>query len=554
MTDSAKLPAIEHIKARKDGLDVLADIYRYAELGFDAIEPDDLTLFRWYGLYTQRAETAAESGEPGPSEETDGYFMLRVKFPGGHVTSEQLRTVGRLAERYGRGMGDITTRQNIQLHWLALEDLPVVLDELNAVGLSFTQACGDVWRNIVGCPLAGIDASEILDASRLIAELEAAFVGNRAFSNLPRKFKVAVSGCRHGCAQHEINDIGLVAVEHEGRAGYDVWVGGGLGSSARVGRRLDVFAAPEDALEICRGITELQRDYGNRQKRTRARLKFLVDEWGPERFRAELERVLARELPRSTPPPPPLDAHRDHLGIQPQRQPGLYAVGGTTLRGRFTADQMIAVADLADRFGAGRLRCTNRQNIVILDVPDGVADEAAASLADVGLPTRASTFRRGTISCTGIQFCKLAIVETKDRAADIIAHLEHRIGDLAASLRINVNGCPNSCAQYQTADIGLQGGIAKLADGGKVQGFMVHVGGRLGSGVEFGRRVSRPIPATDTKYAVERLVRAFADTRAAGEEFSAWADRRSDGELASLVGVQVAREAAEAPRARVAAR
>ena len=223
---------------------MLADIYRYAELGFDAIDADDLALFRWYGVYTQRAEESAASGEPGPSEETDGLFMLRIKFPGGGVTSEQLRLIGRLAERYGRGMGDITTRQNIQLHNLPIEDLPVVLDELNAVGLSFTQACGDVWRNIVGCPLAGVDGHELLDTRPLIEELERVFVGNREFSNLPRKFKVSVSACAHRCAQHEINDIGLVAVEKDGVVGYDVWVGGGLGASARMGRRLDVFVAP----------------------------------------------------------------------------------------------------------------------------------------------------------------------------------------------------------------------------------------------------------------------------------------------------------------------
>ncbi len=241
---AAKLPEIEHIKARKDGLDVLADIYRYAELGFDAIEPDDLALFRWYGVYTQRAAESAASGEPGPSEQTDGLFMLRIKFPNGIVTAEQLRAIGRLSVRYGRGMGDITTRQNIQLHWLRIEDLPVVLDELNAVGLSFTQACGDVWRNVVGCPLAGVDGHELLDSRPLIAELERTFVGDKRFSNLPRKFKVSVSGCLHRCAQHEINDIGLVAVEREGVVGYDVWVGGGLGASARMGRRLDAFVRP----------------------------------------------------------------------------------------------------------------------------------------------------------------------------------------------------------------------------------------------------------------------------------------------------------------------
>jgi sulfite reductase beta subunit-like hemoprotein len=546
-TADAKLPAIEHIKARKDGLDVLADIYRYAELGFDAIDPDDLALFRWYGIYTQRSEASAAAGDPGPSEETDGRFMLRIKFPNGIVTADQLRTVGRLSVRYGRGMGDITTRQNIQLHWLRIEDLPMVLDELNAVGLSFTQACGDVWRNVVGCPLAGVDGHELIDSRPLIEELERTFVGDRRFSNLPRKFKVSVSGCTHRCAQHEINDIGLVAVEKDGVVGYDVWVGGGLGASARMGRRLDVFALPEEAAEVCRAITEIFRDEGKRTKRTRARIKFLVDEWGVERIRDEVERRLGRTFPTSVEPADPVDPHRDHLGIHPQVQPGRYYLGATTLRGRFTGDQMIAVADIADRFGSGALRCTNRQNIIVLDVPDAQVDEAAASLRDVGLPTEASTFRRGVISCTGMEFCKLAIVETKERAAELIEHLERRVGDVAGSLRINLNGCPNACAQYQVADIGLQGGIARLPDGRRVQGFILHIGGRLGEDAGFGRRVaSKAMPADDARYAVERIVRAYAAERPADGTFAAWAVEQSDGRLAALAGVAVAREPAEA--------
>ena len=546
-TADAKLPAIEHIKARKDGLDVLADIYRYAELGFEAIEPDDLALFRWYGIYTQRSEASAASGAPGPSEETDGHFMLRIKFPNGIVTADQLRTVGRLAVRYGRGMGDITTRQNIQLHWLRIEDLPVVLDELNAVGLSFTQACGDVWRNVVGCPLAGVDGHELIDSRPLIEELERTFVGDRRFSNLPRKFKVSVSGCLHRCAQHEINDIGLVAVEKEGVVGYDVWVGGGLGASARMGRRLDLFVLPDEAAEVCRAITEIFRDEGNRTKRTRARIKFLVDEWGVERLRAEVEQRLGRELETSVAPADPIDPQRDHLGIHPQVQAGLYYLGATTLRGRFTGDQMIAVADIADRFGSGALRCTNRQNIVVLDVPDAQVDEAAASLRDVGLPTEASTFRRGVISCTGMEFCKLAIVETKERAAELIEHLERRVGDVPGSLRINLNGCPNACAQYQVADIGLQGGIARLPDGRRVQGFILHIGGRLGEDAGFARRVaSKAMPADDARYAVERIVRAYAGERPADGTFAEWAAEQSDGRLAALAGVAVAREPAEA--------
>ena len=304
---------------------------------------------------------------------------------------------------------------------------------------------------------------------------------------------------------------------------------------------------PEEAADVCRAITEIFRDEGKRTKRTRARIKFLVDEWGVERLRAEVEQKLGRALPTSVVPGDPVDPHRDHLGVHPQAQPGLYYLGATTLRGRFTGDQMIAVADIADRFGSGALRCTNRQNIIVLDVPDGQVDEAAASLRDIGLPTEASTFRRGVISCTGMEFCKLAIVETKERAAELIEHLERRVGDIAGSLRINLNGCPNACAQYQVADIGLQGGIARLPDGRRVQGFILHIGGRLGADAGFARRVaSKAMPADDARYAVERIVRAYAGERPADGTFAAWAAEQSDGRLAALAGVAVAREPAEA--------
>jgi sulfite reductase (ferredoxin) len=294
-------------------------------------------------------------------------------------------------------------------------------------------------------------------------------------------------------------------------------------------------------------ITEIYRDEGRRTKRTRARIKFLVDEWGVERLRGAVEQRLGRSLSASVEPAQPVDPHRDHLGVHPQLEPGLYYLGGSTLRGRFTAEQMIGAADVADRFGSGALRCTNRQNIVVVDVPDHHVEEAQASLADIGLPTQASAFRRGVISCTGMEFCKLAIVETKDRAAELVAHLERRVGDIAGSLRINLNGCPNACAQYQIADIGLQGGIARLEDGSRVQGFILHVGGHLGEDAGFGRRVSsKAIPADGIKYVVERIVRAYAAERPADGRFADWAAGQSDARLATLAGVAVAAVPAEA--------
>ena len=510
MTDTAaKLPEIEHIKSRKDGLDVLADIYRYAELGFAAIEPDDLALFRWYGIYTQRAEANAAAGEPGPSEETDGLFMLRVKFPNGIVTADQMRTMGELAERYGRGMGDITTRQNIQLHNLAIEDIPVVLDELNAVGLSFTQACGDVWRNIVGCPLAGVDGHELIDTRPLIEELERGFVGNREFSNLPRKFKVSVQRCAHRCAQHEINDIGLVAVEKDGVVGYDVWVGGGLGASARMGRRLDVFAPPEDAVEICRGITELFRDEGKRNKRTRARIKFLVDEWGVERLRAELEDKLGRELPTSVEPAGPIDPHRDHLGIHPQVQHGLYYVGGTTLRGRFHADQMIGVADIADPL---RLRAAalheppehHRRGRARRARRDGGrgAGRPRAAHRGVGVPARRHLVHGHGVLQAGDRRDQAARGRA-DRAPGAADRRPRRLDpDQPERLPQRLRPVPDR--RHRPAGRHRQ-------DGRRLAGAGLHPAHRrpAGRGRRFGRRVaSKAIPADDARYAVERIVRA----------------------------------------------
>ena len=520
-------PEIERIKERKDGLDVLDDVLLAARSGgFDALAPDDLQLAKWWGIYPQR-----------PQE--DGHLMLRVRIPNGLLTSQQLRTIGELSIEFGRSTGDVTTRQCIQLHWLQVEDIPEIFARLDAVGMTSAQACGDVWRNVVGCPLAGVTADELFDSSPIAAELSRHFTGNRRFSNLPRKYKVSVSSCRHGCAQHEINDIGLVGVEHpELGLGYDVWVGGGLGASARMGRRLGAFITVSEAVEVAAELTAIYRDNGNRLKRTRARSKFLVDEWGPARVREVLEERLGRRLPDGPAPAAPLSPMRDHVGISPQAEPGVYALGGATLRGRLPGERMLELADIAERRGRGRLRLTNRQNVIVLDVPHAVLDETAAEMADAGVPVRASSFRRQTISCTGIEFCRLAVSETKEVAAGIIDHLEQRLGDLDPPVRINVNGCPNACAQYQIADIGLQGALAKRG-GEKVLGFQLHIGGRLGDGRTFGRRTAKPIPAEDARFVIERIVGSYRDERGADESFGSWVDRQPPARLEALVGSAV---------------
>ena len=454
--------------------------------------------------------------------------MLRIKFPNGIVTADQLRTIGRLSVRYGRGMGDITTRQNIQLHWLRIEDMPVVLDELNAVGLSFTQACGDVWRNVVGCPLAGVDGHELLDSRPLIAELERTFVGDRRFSNLPRKFKVSVSGCLHRCAQHEINDIGLVAVEQRGRAGL-----------RRLGRRRPGRVRPHGPaagrVRAARGGGRGVRARSPRSSATRASApsahgRGSSSSWtsgGSSGCGPRSSARSAAACPRRSSPPTRSIRTATTWACTRSSRPGLYYLGATTLRGRFSGEQMIAVADIADRFGSGELRCTNRQNVIVLGVPDASVEEAAASLADIGLPTRrVHVPARRSSRAPGWSSASSPSSRPRSAPRELIEHLERRVGDVAGSLRINLNGCPNACAQYQVADIGLQGGIARLPDGRRVQGFILHIGGRLGEDAGFGRRVSsKPIPAEDAKYAVERLVRAYAAERPADGTFADWAQR-----------------------------
>jgi sulfite reductase (ferredoxin) len=520
-------PEIERIKERKDGLDVIHALREAAvNGGFSALSKDDLVLAKWWGVYPQRPEE-------------DGFLMMRVRIPNGSLTAEQLRICGGLANDFGRGLADITTRQCLQFHWLTVEDLPEIFDRLDSCGMTAAQACGDVWRNVVGCPLSGVIADEHFDATPDVFELTRHFLGNRRFSNLPRKFKVAVSSCRHHCAQHEINDLSFVATEHpELGWGYDVWVGGGLGPSARMSRRIDVFVTSETMTEVAEGVTALHRDHGNRLKRTRARIKFLVDEWGAPRFRDALEEFLGKELPRSVEPTGALTPMRDHVGVTPQAEAGLYALGGASKRGRTTGDALIALADLSEANGRGRIRLTNRQNLILLDVAAERLEETKAAMAGLGFPVDPTSFRRQIISCTGIEFCRLAISETKELASELIDHLEAQLGDLDPAVRINVNGCPNACAQYQIADIGLQGALAKKGSE-KVLGFQLHLGGRLGDGARFGARTAKPIPAEDARFVLERLLIAYRDEKRPAETFGLWVDRQPEGRLASIVGSPV---------------
>ena len=532
----------EENKRNDDGLNVRQRIIDvYSKYGFDSIDPADLRgRFRWYGLYTQR-RPGIDGGKTAvlePEELDDRYFMLRIRIDGGQLSNDQLRVIGYISRRYARGTADVTDRQNIQLHWVEIENVPDIWDALESVGLSTTEACGDTPRVILGCPLAGIDADEIIDGTPQIAAIGDRYIGDSAFSNLPRKFKSSISGCAAQCAIHEINDVAFVGVLNENaEQGYDLWVGGGLSTNPMIGKRLGTFVRPDQAAEVWAGVAGLFRDYGYRRLRHRARIKFLVADWGVERFREVLEKeYLGYALPDGPAPTAPLHGIRDHVGVHPQRD-GNYYVGFAPTVGRVSADLLDVIAGLAAKYGSGRVRTTTEQKMVILDVPRERTDELVAELDAAGLPARPSTFRRHTMACTGIEFCKLAIVETKARAADLIDELERRLPDFDAPVTINVNGCPNSCARIQTADIGLKGSLVTGPDGQQVEGFQVHLGGSLnggdGSGSGFGRKL-RGLKATAEELPdyVERVLRRFDAAREPGESFAAWTARASEDELA----------------------
>jgi sulfite reductase (ferredoxin) len=531
----------EENKKNDDGLNVrqrIIDIY--SQRGFDSIDPADLRgRFRWFGLYTQRKPgiSGGKTATLEPEELDDRYFMLRVRIDGGQLDYDQLTTIADISRRYARGTADVTDRQNIQLHWIQIEDVPAIWEALEAVGLSTMEACGDTPRVILGCPLAGIDATEIIDATPQIRSTHDLYIGNPEFSNLPRKFKSAISGCPVQCTLHEINDIAFAGVTGpDGTPGYDLWVGGGLSTNPMIGKRLGAFVRPDQVEAVWAGVTGIFRDYGYRRLRHRARIKFLIADWGPERFREVLERdYLGFQLADGPAPEPTAGRSRDHVGIHPQKD-GRYFVGFAPTVGRLTGDSLALIAKLAAQYGSGRVRTTTEQKMVILDVPGEQTAALAGELTAAGLPVTPSVFRRQTMACTGIEFCKLAIVETKHRAADLISELERRLPDFTEPVTINVNGCPNSCARIQTADIGLKGMVVTLPDGTQTEGYQIHLGGSLngGDGTDsgFGRKVrGLKTTAADLPDYVERVLRRFDSGRQPGESFATWAARASAEEV-----------------------
>ena len=536
--DRTALNPNEAMKAEDDGLNVRERVETvYAAGGFTSIPRSDLTgRLRWWGLYTQR-KPGIDGGKTAtlePEELEDEYFMMRVRSDGGRLSLEQLRTVATISTEFARDTADISDRQNIQLHWIRIEDVPEIWRRLESVGLSTAEACGDVPRVILGSPVAGVAIDEIIDGTPAIDEILRRHLLDPQYSNLPRKFKSAISGSPKLDVAHEINDVSFVGVLHpEHGPGFDVWVGGGLSTNPHLAVRLGAWVPLEDVPDVWAGVISIFRDYGYRRLRTKARLKFLVKDWGAERFRQVLEdEYLGRRLADGPAPVPPANGRRDHVGVHLQRDGHLY-VGAAPTVGRLSGTRLTALADAAEKAGSARVALTAEQKVVVLDVHPTDVDTLVADLEAIGLQVHPSPFRRNTMACTGVEYCKLAIVETKGRATDLIGELEARLPQYNLPLAVHVNGCPNSCARIQVADIGLKGIRALDADGNDVEGFQVHLGGRLGQEAGFGRTVKGlRLPADDLPAYIERLLRTYEEQREGDESFSAWAVRADERVLA----------------------
>jgi sulfite reductase (ferredoxin) len=536
------LNANEQWKQDDGGLSVRERIETiYSKDGFDSIDGTDLHgRFRWWGLYTQRKPgiDGGRTAQLEPEELEDKYFMLRVRIDGGQLTTEQLRVIAGISKDFGRGTADVTDRQNFQLHWIEVENVPEIWRRLEAVGLETTEACGDVPRVVLGSPVAGIAADELIDPTDLIRQIVDKYIGDPELANLPRKFKSAITGHPSQDVVHEINDLAFVAVEHpEFGVGFDLWVGGGLSTAPRLAERLGAWVAPERVAEVWYGVCALFRDYGFRRLRNKARLKFLLADWGTEKFRQVLEtEYLTAPLPDG-PAIPIASSPGDHVGVHKQKD-GKFYIGVAPVVGRVSGEILADLADIIEKYGSTRLRTTPHQKLVILDIAEENVEPIIAELNTIGLQARPSEFRRATIACTGIEYCKLAIVDTKKTATIAVETLEQSLRDikLERPISLHVNGCPNSCARIQTADIGLKGQLLPDGQGGDSPGFQVHLGGGLASNDResggLGRTVrGLKVTSEDLPEYVERLVRRFDADKAEGETFANWAHRAEEEAL-----------------------
>jgi sulfite reductase (ferredoxin) len=536
-----KAQRVERLKRAKNAWEHFDEIREFARQGHASIPPEWLgTYFRSWGVYTQGDGVGVVGGKNGEGKATP-YFMVRIRIPNGLLRSGQARTIADLAERHARGVADITVRQNVQLHWVTIESLPEVLETLWRVGLTTTGACGDVARTITGCPLAGLDAHEFCDASPLAVEVDRQLGGNSEFYNLPRKFKISITGCRSWCSYPEINDVGLTPVIRKRltgvETGFSLRVGGGLSTDPHIGVRLNAFVAWNQVVPVVRGVAEVFRHAEIlRQNRERARLKFLFLQhgWTADNFLNELHSQLGFQLDSAEPEELPADVHRDHVGIHAQKQPGFSYIGANVLRGRITPQQLHTAADLSDRYADGHLRNTIMQNLLVVNVPNQHAPAVAGELTDVGLPVQASAFARGTIACTGSEFCKLALTETKSFARWLTEELDQRLPGFQEQLKLHITGCPNSCGQHWIADIGIEGKKIK-SNGRMVDAYYFCVGGSVGQFASIARPVGYRCSATEVPDAIERVLRDFNEQRSPGENLRRFFARQSNEQIRALL-------------------
>lgn len=527
----------EQFKQEDDALNVRDRILNvYSRDGFASIAKDDLRgRFRWMGLYTQRTEgyDGTFTGDDNADLLEAEYFMMRVRTDGKALSAQAVRTLGQISVDFARDSADITDRENLQYHWLRIEDIPEVWRRLDEVGLQTMEACGDCPRGMLGSPLAGDSLVEVLDATPALKEIERLYIGNPEFSNLPRKFKTAISGLQD--VAHEINDVSFIGVNHpEHGPGLDLWVGGGLSTNPMLAQRVGVWVPLEEVAEVWAGVVGIFRDYGYRRLRSKARLKFLIKDWGVEKFREVLETEYLHRKLHDGPAPEQVPHTVDHVGVQKIRN-GLNAVGVSAIAGRVSGTILTKVADLMEAAGSDRARLTAYQKLIILDVPDEKLAELRAGLDALGLQSQPSHWRQNLMACTGIEYCKLSFADTRGRAQHLVPELEARLGDLNAELdvpiTVNINGCPNSCARIQVADIGFKGQMVDDGNGPE-EGFQVHLGGSLGLDSGFGRKLRQhKVLATELGDYIERVVRNFVKQREGNERFAQWAVRADEADL-----------------------
>ncbi|BDE59937.1 sulfite reductase [Prescottella equi] len=532
------LNANEQIKKDDNPLNVRTRIENiYSKQGFDSIDKADLRgRMRWWGLYTQREEgyDGTFTGDENIDLLEAKYFMMRVRCDAGALTAAQLRTIGELSTEFARDTADLSDRENVQYHWIEIENVPEIWQRLEAVGLETTEACGDCPRVVLGSPLAGESFDEILDPTPAIDEIVRRYIGDPEYSNLPRKFKTAISGQQD--VVHEINDVAFVGVNHpEHGPGLDLWVGGGLSTNPMLAQRVGVWVPLDEVPDVWEAVVSIFRDYGYRRLRAKARLKFLIKDWGIEKFREVLEQEYLKRPLIDGPAPEKPERPIDHIGVQKLRN-GLNAIGFSPIAGRVSGTILTKVAAAAEAVGSDRIRFTPYQKLIVLDVPDDKVEELIAELQPLGLHARPSHWRRNLLACSGIEFCKLSFVETRKRSQVLAPELEERLADINAQLdvpiTININGCPNSCGRSQIADIGFKGQLVDDGEGNQIEGFQVHLGGSLGLDSAFGRKLRQhKVTSAELGDYIDRVVRNFVKHRNEGERFAQWAVRADEGDL-----------------------